>query len=262
MKSYISGSSGFIGSHLGQRLASSTPIFHKDIQKTRLEPFEKMFFLSSYGNMAHHINEAEIYKANITDLLSILMQIKDMSFKSFVYISSSSVTLPVQTTYSRCKRAAEEILLALIEKYDLPITIIRPTSVYGPYEQPTHLIPTIIKSCLTGDKMDFVRAPIHDFIYIDDLLDGIMTLSENQAKGIYTLGTGIKTSNQQVLDTVEELMGKKANVNVTLLTRKYDNQDWVSTDTKARDKYGWRPNYSLRKGLEMEVLAYEKHNAR
>src|ERR1035437_2997285 len=130
MKVYLTGL-GFIGSTLEYKLFGNQPldyihIPHDEISTIKLKPFDCFYYLSSYGNLASQTDEDMIYKANIEDLWKILSQIKDFKFKSFVFMSSSSVMLKTQTTYSRCKRAAEEILLAFMEKHNLPVCIIRP----------------------------------------------------------------------------------------------------------------------------------------
>jgi nucleoside-diphosphate-sugar epimerase len=256
MKSFVTGASGFLGSHLIKRLDDYISIPHSKIQTVKLLPFDYFFFLSSYGNLASQTDDSEIFKANIEDLISTLNQVKTMNFKSFIYISSSSVKLRHQTTYSRCKKAAEEILLAVMEKHNLPICIIRPFSVTGVGEQEEHLIPTLIRSALTGEKMNFVGTPTHDFIDVEDVVDGILNLAEHGARGIFELGTGVKTQNEQVLKLVEGVTGKKANINRINSLRDYDNDNWVSTNFKARS-FGWLPTKTLKQTIEEMVNAYK-----
>lgn len=257
MKNIVTGASGFLGSHLVKRLEGETLIIpHEKIQSIKLPPFEKGFFLSSYGNMAFHDDDAKIYKANIADLITILTQKATYKgFKSFVFISTSSVRLPVQTMYSRSKKAAEEILLAFMEKHKLPICIIRPFTIYGCGDAPTHLIPTILRSCFKGELMNFVSEPIHDYIFVEDVVDGIINLSEHSARGIYELGTGVQTSNQEVLDLIEEITGKKAKINKVVGLREYDTTNWVSTNYKSRS-WGWLPKVALKEGLKKVVEDY------
>lgn len=261
MKVYLTGE-GFLGSTLKQQLVQSLPldythIPHKDIQTAEIKPFDYFFFCSTYGNLASHTDEDAIFKANIEDLLAVLRQIKNYPFKSFVYVSSSSVRLKVQTTYSRSKKAAEEILLAFMERHNLPVCIIRPYSITGVGEQNEHLIPTLIRSCLDGEKISFVPTPTHDFIDVEDVAGGIINLAEHSARGIFELGTGKSYTNQQVLDLVEDITGKKANVNIVPSLRSYDNTNWVSNNFKARG-YGWLPNKTLKQSIT-EMVNYEKN---
>lgn len=244
---YLTGANGFIGKKLKDRLFDVTSIKHQDLYLNKLEPFNRFFFCSTYGNMAFHEDDAMTIKANVFDLAHVLFQIdKEIGFESFVYISTSSVKRPTQTMYSRSKKMAEELLLGHMDKYQLPVCIIRPLSVTGVGEQKEHLIPKLIDSCLNGTRMDFVEDPRHDFIDVDDFVDGVIALSDRHARGVFELGNGHSYSNRDVLDIVERVTGKKANLSIVKSMRKYDTKsdDWVATDTKARD-FGWKPKKTL-----------------
>ncbi len=255
-KVYVTGSQGFVGSSLIKRLKDPICIPHEKISTTTLKDFDRFFFLSSYGNMAFHTEDDKIIKANITDLVDVMLSASKINFKSFVFISTSSVNLKTQTMYSRTKKAGEEILLSFMEKYHLPIAIIRPFSVTGVGEQKEHLIPTLIRSCYTGEQVNFVQEPVHDFIDVEDVVDGILNLSNNSARGIFELGSGKQYSNAQVLDIVERVTGKKANINFVPSLRPYDNENWVSTNFKSRG-WGWTPTKSLEQSIKEMVEAYK-----
>lgn len=245
---YCTGTSGFLGSHLAKKL-DLTPIPHKKIQSIKLEPFDYFYFLSSYGNLASQTDEDKMWEANITDLIAILKQIKGKKFKSFVFMSTSSVKLRTQTTYSRMKRVAEELLFAFMEKHDVPICMIRPFSVTGVGEQPEHLIPTLLRATKTGELVNFVPHPVHDWIDVDDIVNGIISLSSHSARGVFELGTGHGTSNQEVLEIVEKVTGKTIKINLVDSLRSYDNFDWVSYNYKARG-YGWLPQKTLEQSIK------------
>jgi len=251
MITYVTGASGFLGSHLVNKLENPITIPHDQIQTTSLKDFDYFYFLSSYGNLSFQTEDDLIFKANVSDLISILFKVNWAKVKSFVYISSSSVTLPIQTMYSRCKRAAEEILLSFAEKYKAPICIVRPFSITGVGEQKVHLIPRLIESCLEGTPVEFIGSPRHDYIDVEDVIDGLLTLSRAGAKGIYELGTGKSYSNLEVLHIIEKITGKKANIKPGK-ARAYDSKDWVSRDLSAR-KYHWAPKIKFRETLDKMV---------
>src|SRR3990167_1362876 len=245
---YITGSNGFIGSHLSKKL-KLTSIPHEKLSTIKLKPFGKFFFLSTYGNLVDQTETDKIIQANLTDFIHIINQIDTTKLKSFVFTSSSSVTLKVQTMYSRTKKAAEQLLLAFKEKYHVPICIIRLYSCTGVGEQEQHLIPTLIRSCLKGELVNFVPNPVHDYIDIEDVVNGIINLSENQAGGVYELGNGRGYTNQEVLEIVEKVTGKKAKINIVDHLRDYDTQDWICRNFRARS-YGWSPRKSLEQSIK------------
>jgi nucleoside-diphosphate-sugar epimerase len=170
--------------------------------------------------MANHSDHQMMVKANVSDMMKMSYWFGGW----FCYMSSSSVTLPVQTPYSRTKRAAEEILQALPE---VKSCIVRPYSVTGVGEQKEHLIPTLIRSCMEGEEMPFAPWPVHDFVDVEDVVSGLIRLSEKQLTGVFEFGKGIPYSNQEVKDHVEEACGYKANVKLAANLRAYDNQSWA-----------------------------------
>lgn len=256
---YCTGGQGFIGQHLLAKLP--------EIEKTICIPNDEIadwdyrncrnfFFLSSYGNMAGQNDAAEILRANVSDTGMVVCHLADKTFDcdSFVFASSSSVNLPVQTPYSHAKRAAEEMILAS----GISTAIVRLFSVTGVGEQKEHLIPTLIRSCFEGTLVNLVMEPTHDFIDVGDVVDGFLALSYRKATGVFEFGSGITYSNGEVLNLVEEITGRKANVRINQsLARAYDNTQWVCTNFEARN-HGWSPKKTLAHSIEDMVKAYRQ----
>ena len=247
----VTGSGGFIGSCLVAKLGLThmkpSCLTHKDIIHWRSCDTDKLFFLSTYGNMAHHSVHKMMVQANVSDLISVLS-----GFTGWIcYMSSSSVTLPVQTPYSRTKRAAEEILQALPE---LKSCIVRPYSVTGVGEQKEHLIPTLIRSCMEGEEMPFDPYPVHDFIDVEDVVEGLLWLSERKVSGIHEFGSGIGCTNQAVKELVEEATGKKANVKESKALRPYDSPNWFCRNPS------FKPRKPLVTSIQEMVEAYRNEH--
>lgn len=89
--------------------------------------------------------------------------------------------------------------------------------------------------------MPFTPWPIHDWISVDDIIDGLLLLSSKEATGIYELGTGVGKTNQEVLDTVEQVTGNKANVRYIGGLRPYDTRRWVCDNSQGAREFGWTP---------------------
>jgi len=244
---YLTGGSGFLGQELLKNI-DAVCIPHEEIDTFKPKNFNKFLFCSAYGNISDHTDDDLIIKANLLDLISIINKVKDLNFKSFVYISTSSVKLPVQTMYSRTKKASEEILMGYLEKLHLPITIIRPYTICGAGDSPKHLIPTLIRAAINDTPVNLCDGS-HDYIDVSDVVSGILNLSDNQAKGIFELGSGVSTTNEKILEIVEFITQKKLKVTRVPQLRKYDTPNWVCTNFKARS-WGWLPKKSLIESIE------------
>lgn len=243
MKALVIGSGGFIGRHLVRRLkllefevieANRYSFYQyydgnylKDLIKKH-KP-EYIFNLSAYGNMYYQMDSEEIIKANVTNVVSLLNWLKDEDIKSFIHVSTSAVMLETQNMYSITKQVSENICGIFKRAYQMPIGIIRPMSVYGPNEWEGRFIPTVFRSCLTGELMDLEPDAVHDWIYIDDFITDIIDLStitdESPTMQVRISGTGIMTKNSEVVKLIEKITKKKANIRNELQMR---HLDWTN----------------------------------
>jgi dTDP-glucose 4,6-dehydratase len=169
---------------------------------------------------------------------------RNIPYKGFLNFSSSSVTLPYETFYSATKAAGERLVRAFVNKYDKPVFSVRPYTVIGVGEQSEHLVPKLIHSCLTQSEMPFVKDATHDFIGVNDLCNAVITLMQyaDKLKGqIVDIGTGVSTTNNEVLKIVEKLTKKKANIKLVKSLRPYDTKDWKA-DPGVLELLGWIPH--------------------
>jgi nucleoside-diphosphate-sugar epimerase len=202
--------------------------------------------------MAEHTDVSAALQANIVDLQYVLNESMKLGFAPdlFVYVSSSSVNLKHQTFYSNTKKAGELI----VQSVPIPSCIIRPYTIIGVGEQEQHLIPTLIRSCFTGEEMKFVPDATHDYVDVDDVVSGILMLADQRRTGVFELGTGVEVSNQEIRELVEEGCGYKANCRIVDNLRSYDNKDWYCNEP-AQD---WSPRKSLRVSIAEMILAYKR----
>ncbi len=143
---YVSGSSGFMGKRLCRKLQGHVEgIPNQQLSEYTFQPYRRFFWLSTYGNLAGQDNPLRLWESNVCDVMRVLDQlIHNPPYSHFLFVSTSSVLLPVQTPYSRSKRAVEEVLMAM-DKF--PSCIVRPDSVTGVGEQ---------KQEITGKKANIV----------------------------------------------------------------------------------------------------------
>jgi nucleoside-diphosphate-sugar epimerase len=237
MKSLISGSSGFIGSHLSKRLValghSVVPITQEQLYQPAVltELFKKeqpdfIFHLASYGNMANQKDPAMTVFSNLIGTYNMLDASKEIDYKKFIYFSTSSVTLSSETFYSASKAGAERLANVFLQQ-GKPIIIARPYSIYGSGEAEFRLIPTVIRSLLQGEEMNLDPTASHDWVYIKDLIDSLILLMKSGLTGIMHMGTGRQYTNGEIVERLEKFAKKKLKFKTTKM-RDFDTLSWVS----------------------------------
>lgn len=198
MKVGITGSSGFIGS----KLASYFPVYFHSPQKD-------LTMLYHFGSPSSEILFKEdmdwCFSETINSFLHMVRFCRDNNIK-LIYPSSGTVYNKA-TSYARCKACLEEIHQA----YGGNILGFRIFAGYGPGEGHKKDYASVVYQFCT--MMKYGHPPLiygdgnqtRDFVYIDDIVD---TIIENSDKtGIIDIGTGINTSFNNLVKTINKVLG-------------------------------------------------------
>ncbi len=230
---------------------------------------EIIFHLAAYGIAPNHLDQSLTYLINFNGTVNLLNSCKQVGFKCFVNTGSSSEygtkDLPMKeddclepvNDYGVSKAAATQFCLKESLVNDLPVYTVRLFTAFGDFEMQGRLITSILTGFLKGKEIHlsfphFVR----DFIYVDDVVDLYIKLSEKKPKKsyIFNCGTGVQTSIGEVLDVFQSLVDKKLDVKwQQLKSRPWEPKSWVANIGLAERVVGWKPKYDLKKGLKKSL---------
>lgn len=286
MKAFITGGTGFIGSNLARKLISEgnrvgllfrdesktwriNDILEKvDLLKGDLTNKESLiktvqeykpdfiYHLGAYGTYPSFQKDIEkIISININGILNLVDSAKDIPF---INIGSSSEygekNCPMNENdkchpnniYGKTK------LMQTIYCKEHNIPTLRLFSVYGPWEEPTRLIPTLIKTKLNGGEIDLIKS-VREYAYIEDIINGILKATEkyNSLKGeIINIGSGHQYSMEEVLRELDKIDSKKIKINWNFQAIQNEPNIWVADISKAEKLLNWKPKISLEEGLK------------
>ncbi|MDP2684403.1 MAG: NAD-dependent epimerase/dehydratase family protein [bacterium] len=234
-----------------------------------------IFHLASYGAYPFQ-KEVEIIKdVNLNGTVNLLSACESAGFDSFINTGSSSEygfkDKPMKETnmvepnsdYAVFKSEATKFCEEEANSKNLPIVTLRPFSVYGPYEEPTRLVPKLITNLLKNDCPPLVSPETaRDYIYVEDMIEAYLITAE--MKGlcgeIINIGSGVQTTIKEIVGMVIGLTGAKVKPKWgTMEQRIWDQNIWQADISKAREVLNWSPKNDLRSGLA-KTIEWFKHN--
>ncbi len=233
--------------------------------------------LAAYGAYSFQTELEKIVTVNIEGFKNLLEASKDIPYKCFINTGSSSeygykdkamketdFCDPV-SYYAATKLGATGLAKVFAKLQDKPITTFRLFSVYGPFEEPTRFIPAIMKGLLTKSTIKLTPGKQRrDFIYIDDVTNAYITalpLGKRIQGQIFNIGTGNEYTNDEIVQTLFKVTGKKTQIDKGgYAKRNWDTSHWKADITKTKKKLGWKPNFTIDKGLLNTYSWFEKNS--
>lgn len=208
----------------------------------------------------------EYVRSNIEGTINILEAMRKNNVKKIVFASSSSVygnckaekftedlkvTEPI-SPYAATKSACEQFLYTYSKLYDMQALCLRFFTVYGPRQRPDLAIRKFIE-LIEQDKPIPVYGDgttMRDYTYIDDIVNGIMSAIDYDKTPyeIINLGGGSPVTLNEMIATIEKVMGKKAKIE-RLPMQPGDVDRTVSDITKARRLLNYNPQTSFEEGI-------------
>ena len=211
---------------------------------------------------------------NIKGTLNVMQAARELSVKRVIHTSTSEVygtarfvpitemhPLQAQSPYSATKIAADQLAYSFYASFGLPVVIARPFNTYGPRQSARAVIPTIITQIAKGKREIKLGAisPTRDFNYVQDTVAGFISVlnSDNGLGEVVNFGSNFEIS---VGDTAY-LIAKIMNVEIEIITDEVrlrpENSEverlWAD-NSKAKQMFGWQPNYSGREGFKKGLI--------
>ncbi len=233
-----------------------------------------IFDCVAYGAYSFEKDYRLIYRTNFNLVTRLLEELCKRDNVRYIHAGSSSeygdngaapaedVALTPNSHYAVSKTAVSDLIYYYGKRLRLPCANLRLYSVYGPYEDASRLIPTVVAKGVKGEYPPFVDPAIsRDFVFSDDaceaFVDAALNLEEKNFGESFNIGTGIKTKIADIAHAAKEIFGIKTEPSYAMASREWDITEWYADPRKARECIGWTPQTSLRDGLQKTVAWYK-----
>jgi nucleoside-diphosphate-sugar epimerase len=235
-----------------------------------------VYSLASHGAYPHQTDARRIFETNVLGLTNLLQACDQIDYRLLVHTGSSSEygrkheplredhELLPESVYGVAKAAQSLLCQHWARAGGRPIVVFRLFSVYGPFEEPSRLIPRLIMSVL-DDRPIAMASPrtSRDFVYVDDVVEALLQIDElERASGaIVNLGTGVQTTLSEMVQTLGEIAGRPIRAEWHAMPdRPWDTDVWQADTLRLRQTIFWSPT-TVETGLERS-LAWFRSNRR
>lgn len=171
-----------------------------------------------------------------------------------------------QSPYAASKIGADKLAESYFLSFNLPVTIIRPFNTFGPRQSARAVIPTIISQILSGK--DAIKlgslSPVRDFNFVKDIARAFIESAECEINlgEVVNFGTGIGVTIGNLSRMIEKMIGGKIKIicdKQRIRPEKSEVFKLICDNRKAKKIVGWKPKYSLEKGLKETIDFIDKH---
>ncbi|HJH26338.1 MAG TPA: nucleoside-diphosphate sugar epimerase [Methanophagales archaeon] len=211
---------------------------------------------------------------NFEILFNILEYTRKNKIKKFVFSSSREVygnsnkvihseeeayVKNCESPYTASKIGGEALVHAYNQCYGINFVILRFSNVYGMYDSSDRVIPLFLEKVKKGEELTvFGEDKLLDFIYIDDVVDGIILTIQKFEKvknSVFNIAYGGGTSILEVAKLIKEQL--KADVNVSVKeNRTGEVVKSVADIARAKEKLGYSPKTTITEGIIKSIKWY------
>jgi nucleoside-diphosphate-sugar epimerase len=228
-----------------------------------------------HGHPSDAATRGSMLASGVLGTANLLEALRQAEFGRLVHVGSSleygprrrpmreSDTLRPVTFRGVAKAAATLLCQQFATEPGHPVVMLRPFSVYGPWESAHRLVPTAVRAALWGEAMDLTQLGVrHDAVHVLDVVDAsLLALAAPKAVGqVINVGSGEQVTNEAIVEAVQRSTGRPIRVRVGAFPpRPPDTTCWVADIRKARILLGWQPTLSLLDGIQQTVAWFLDH---
>ncbi len=236
---------------------------------------QRIFHLAAFTTPERDPTHAgEAIDANVRGTLHVLIAALDVRSSLEILINTGSpeeygvgpapfvetVREAPVSPYSATKVAATHLGEMFFRSFGLPLVTLRPFLTYGPAQDATMFIPSLIQHCLDGRDFPMTEGTqLREFNYVSDIVEAFVMASERpQVAGqIINVGTGDPHAVADVAERIIEKMGRPITLLRGTIPPRRGESDLFCDNTKARTLLGWHPRVAIEEGLDRTIEWYQ-----
>lgn len=165
------------------------------------------------------------------------------------------------TLYGAAKDSLRRTFLAYCNVSGLSGSWGRAFFMYGPRENPSRLVSSVIISLLKGHPAKSSHGlQVRDYLHIQDVADGMVALLASRGRGAYNIAAGTSTTIREIVGLLGKITGRTDLLQIGALPARANDAPLVLGDgRRTLSDAGWKPRLGLEAGLTQTVDWWRAH---
>lgn len=267
------------------QIAATAEAFNPDV----------IIHLAAQAGVRYSLENPRAYiDSNLVGTFNVMEAARELGVEHLLMASTSSVyganeEMPFRETektdtpltlYAATKKANEAMAHSYAHLWDLPTTMFRFFTVYGPWGRPDMALFKFVRAILKGEPIDVYNhgQMWRDFTYVEDLVEGIYRLVDAVpirpdaetpiAEGdslspvapfrVVNIGNSTKVRLLDFVEIIEEELGLEAEKNLMEMQPGDVPATWADASL-LQSLTDYRPQTSVREGVQKFVAWYREY---
>jgi len=240
------------------------------------QDFDVIYHLAAKAGVRPSIKDPMTYQdVNVFGTQNLLEFAREKGVKQFIFASSSSVygvnpnvpwreedhvLMPI-SPYASTKVSGELLGHVYSHLYGIRFLALRLFTVYGPRQRPDLAIHKFTRMILEGKPIPVYGdgSTRRDYTFVGDIVKGLMVAMDYKETNyeVINMGNNRTVSLNEMIETIEEVLGMKAKRETKPLQTGDVPQTWASVE-KSQNLLGFRPNTPFKEGVKVFAEWYGK----
>jgi nucleoside-diphosphate-sugar epimerase len=169
----------------------------------------------------------------------------------FGYCAEARTPRAPTTTYGVCKDALRSLSDAFAATHGLTHAWGRVFFLYGPYEHPARLVPSVINALLHDEPARCTHGnQVRDYLFIADAAAAFVALLDSAIMGAVNIASGQPVTIKAIVTTIAEMMDRHDLLRLGEIPAPPNDSPLLVADVRRlQDAVGWSARYDLHGGL-------------